>query len=85
MILTRENFSDQYREKGELHVDIGSSTPFLEVLELDIHHNLAVSVTSLWWYGVKLTKLILITAGTLQLHWIDEHRAVSNILKQMYL
>lgn len=83
--LTRENFSDQYRGEGELHVHIGWSMPSLEVLELDIHHNLVVSVTNPWWYTLKLIKLVLITTGTLELHLIAQHSVLMNTANQMYL
>ena len=62
--LTRQNFSDQHRKKGDLHVNIGPGTPHLEVVELDIHHNLAIFLD----LSRELTLLVVIAAGTLQVH-----------------
>ena len=65
--LTRQNFSDQHRKKGDLHVNIGPGTPHLEVVELDIHHNLAIFLD----LSRELTLLVVIAAGTLQVHVPD--------------
>ena len=86
--LTRENFANQHKEKGELHVNIGPGMPKLEVVELNIHHDLAIFLN----FSRELTSLVVIAAGSLQVHLPNVYRSTSwmstqarNTTKMLYL
>ncbi len=83
VVLNREEVDECYREKGALHVYIHRSRmPSLKSVELDLPCNLVVMIYS----GFELTRLVLIAAGTLQLHLPEPFpSSVSTTVKQMYL
>ena len=76
------DLDDELVEEKVLRVVFGpEETPGLEVLDLDVHLSLAIFIDP----ALALKRLVLITAGTLQLDFRTAYQAPMLTLKLMYL